>query len=526
MLHRRDLFRLGVGAGALAAVGGCGASGGNGGPVKGSTTVLPSSDLEEATIAGLQQRMGAGKATAVSLVAAYRARIDATNTTGPELRAVIELNPDAEANAAKLDAERKAGTLRGPLHGIPVLVKDNIDTGDKMQTTAGSLALAGTRAEKDAAVVAKLRAAGAVILGKANLSEWANIRGKRSSSGWSARGGQCRNPYAIDRSPSGSSSGSGAATAASLCAAAIGTETDGSITSPASCTALVGMKPTVGLVSRAGIIPISASQDTAGPMARAVADAAALLSAIVDKPEDFTKYLSPGALNGARIGVPRKGWFGSRNVDPVAEAALVALKQLGAVLVDPIELEAPSGPLKLAELEVLLYELKDGMAAYLGARGADTKVRSLADVIAWNKAHAGEELALFGQELFEQAQTKGPLTDKAYLEARALCVKSARDEGIDKVMDANKLDAIFAMTSGPAWLIDHVNGDSFAPPYAPPLAAIAGYPHVTVPAGSVQGLPVGMSLFGRANSDGKLLGYAYAFEQATKHRKAPKLTSR
>jgi amidase len=395
-----------------------------------------------------------------------------------------------------------------------------------MQTTAGSLALAGTRAAKDAAVVAKLRAAGAVILGKTNLSEWANIRGDRSISGWSARGGQCRNPYATDRSPSGSSSGSGAAAAASLCAAAIGTETDGSITSPASCAALVGLKPTVGLVSRAGIIPISASQDTAGPMARTVMDAAVLLSAIVDKPEDFVKYLSPGALKGARIGVPRKGWFGSRNVDPVAEAALVALKQLGAVLVDPIELEAPSGPLQLAELEVLLYELKDGMAAYLGARGADTKVRSLADVIAWNKAHAGEELALFGQELFEQAQAKGPLTDKAYLDARALCVKSSRDEGIDKVMDANKLDAIFAMTNGPAWLIDHVNGDSFAPPYSPPLAAMAGYPHVTVPAGTVQGLPVGMSLFGRANTDGKLLGYAFAYEQATKHRKPPKLTSR
>jgi amidase len=524
MLHRRDLFRLGAGAGALAAVGGCGASGGSHGPVTGAPTVLPSADLEEVSIAELQRRMTTGAESAVSLVAKYRARIDASNTTGPELRAVIEINPAADADAAKLDAERKAGKVRGLLHGIPVMVKDNIDTGDKMQTTAGSLALAGTHAQADAAIVARLRAAGAVILGKTNLSEWANIRGMGSSSGWSARGGQCRNPYALDRSPSGSSSGSGAATAASLCAAAIGTETDGSITSPSSLMALVGLKPTVGLVSRAGIIPISASQDTAGPMARTVADAAALLSAIVDKPEDYTKYLSPTALKGARIGVPRKGWVGSRNVDPLAEAALVALKQLGAVLVDPLDLEPPSGPAQAAELEVLLYELKDGMAAYLGARGADTKVRSLADVIAWNTAHASDELALFGQELFEQAQAKGPLTDKAYLDARALCLKSARDEGIDRVMDANKLDAIFAMTHGPAWLIDRINGDASSAPYSPPLAAVAGYPHVTVPAGSVQGLPVGMSLFGRANTDGKLLGYAFAFEQATKHRKPPGLT--
>lgn len=535
-LDRRDLFRLGVAAGVTAVAGGA-LAGCQGGGAKQPTLgtkgepALPAPDLAEVSIAELQRRMQAGAETCASLVAKYTARIEAVNETGPNLRAVIEIDPDAAAKAQQLDAERAAGRLRGPLHGIPMLVKDNLDTGDKMPTTGGSLALAQTYAKADSFVVAKLRAAGALILGKTNLSEWANLRGSPSTSGWSARGGQCRNPYALDRSPSGSSSGSGAAVAANLCAAAIGTETDGSITSPASCTSLVGLKPTVGLVSRTGIIPIAASQDTAGPMTRTVTDAAVVLSAIAGsdpadrgtaaaKPEDYTKYLDRNALAGARIGVPRKGWFGlNRNMDAIAEAALRDLAKLGAVLVDPIELESPPA-LGMAELEVLLYEIKWQLADYLATRGDDTKVRTLADVIAFNKAHA-VELSVFGQELFEQAQAKGPLTDKAYLEARATCLRLARDEGLDKAFAANKLDAIFAGTSSPPWLIDPVNGDAFGAGCTT-LPAIAGYPHITVPGGYVRGLPMGISLIGPAWSEGKLLGYAFAYEQATKHRQPPK----
>ncbi len=534
-LDRRDLFRLGVTAGvtALASgpLAGCHPSAAPQSPGAAVPARVPSQDLVEVSIAELQKRMASGAETCVGLVAKYRARIEATNEVGPKLRCVLELDPDAEAIARKLDAERAAGKLRGPLHGIPMLVKDNLDTGDRMTTTAGSMALAGTRAKQDSFVVAKLRAAGAIILGKANLSEWANIRGSASTSGWSARGGQCRNPYALDRSPSGSSSGSGAATAASLCAASIGTETDGSITSPASCTALVGLKPTVGLVSRSGIIPISSTQDTAGPMTRTVSDAAIVLTAIAGpdpadaatagaKPEDYTKYLDPDALRGARIGVPRTGWFGlNRYMDQIGEAAILELKKLGAVIIDPIDLPQPPelGP---AELDVLLYELKATLADYLRGRGSDVKVRTLADVIAFNEAHASEELALFGQESFVKAQTKGPLTEKAYLDARATCQKLARTEGIDKAMDAHKLDAIFAVTGSPPWLIDPVNGDAFGPS-ASTLPAVAGYPHITVPAGQVRGLPMGISLFGRAFTEGKLLGYAFAYEQATKLRKPP-----
>ncbi len=532
---RRDLFRLGVTAGVTVLAGGAVAAcqGGAKQPTLGTKgePALPAPDLAEVTIAELQRRMQSGAETCVSLVAKYAARIEAVNETGPNLRAVIELDPDAAAKAQQLDTERAAGKLRGPLHGIPVLVKDNLDTGDKMATTGGSLALAGTHAKADSFVVAKLRAAGALILGKANLSEWANLRGTPSVSGWSARGGQCKNPYALDRSPSGSSSGSGAAVAANLCAAAIGTETDGSITSPASCTSLVGMKPTVGLVSRTGIIPIAASQDTAGPMTRTVSDAAILLTAIAGtdpddpatkaaKPEDYTKYLDRNALKGARIGVPRKGWFGiNRNMDAIAEAALKELARQGAVIVDPVELDSPP-ELGMAELEVLLYEIKTQLAAYLATRGPDTKVRTIADVIAFNKAHP-EELAVFGQELFEQAEAKGPLTDKAYIDARATCLRLARDEGLDKVFAANKLDAIFAGTGSPPWLIDPVNGDSYGVGCTT-LPAIAGYPHITVPAGFVRGLPMGISLIGPAWSEGKLLGYAFAYEQATKLRQPPK----
>jgi amidase len=504
-----------------------------------SHEAAPATELVELTFAELSARMASGAETAKSLVAKYRQRIEALDQKGPMLRSVLEQNPEADAIAAQLDAERAAGKLRGPLHGIPILVKDNIDTGDKMTTTGGSLALEGSHADKDAFVVARLRAAGAIILGKANLSEWANFRGMASSSGWSGRGGQCRNPYALDRTPSGSSSGSGVATAASLCAAAIGSETDGSIVSPSSCNGLVGVKPTIGLVSRAGVIPLSPSQDTLGPMTRTVADAAALLTVIAGpdpadpvttaphkaRPaaaEDYAKYLDPKALAGARIGVPRKGFFGgSRGVDALMTDALAKLKELGAVLVDPAELPAPPelGP---AETEVLLTELKVYLDKYLGARQADAHVHSLADAIAFNKQHADRELAIFGQEFFEQAQAKTGLTDKAYVAARAKCLQITRDQLLDKVMTEHKLDAFVAATNGPAWLIDPVNGDGGGGVSCSTLPAVSGYPHVTVPGGQYRGLPVGLSFFGRPFSEGKLIGYAFAWEQATKHRKPPR----
>jgi amidase len=499
----------------------------------------PASELVEITFAGLQARMKAGTDTAKTVVGKYRQRIEAIDRHGPTLRSVLEINPDADAIADKLDNERAAGKLRGPLHGIPILVKDNIDTGDKLTTTAGSLALEGSHAAKDAFVVAKLRDAGAIILGKTNLSEWANFRGMSSSSGWSGRGGQCRNPYALDRSPSGSSSGSGAAAAASLCAAAIGSETDGSIVSPSSANGLVGIKPTVGLVSRAGVVPLSASQDTLGPMARTVADAAALLTVIAGpdpndpvttaphkarptSPEDYSKYLDPKALSGARLGVPRKGFFGtSRGVDALMAIALAKLKELGAVLVDPADLAAPPelGP---AELEVLSTEMGVYLTRYLAGRGPDAHVHSLADAVAFNAKNAERELAIFGQEYFEQAVPKTSLTEKAYVEARAKCIKITREQLIDKVMSEQKLDAFIAATNGPAWLIDPVNGDSGTGVSCSTLPAVSGYPHVTVPGGHYRGLPVGLSFFGKPYTEGKLISYAYAWEQATKHRKPPR----
>jgi amidase len=504
------------------------------------TGSLPAPELAELTFADLQARMAAGTDTARSLVAKYRQRIEALDQKGPMLRSVLELNPEADAIADQLDAERKAGKVRGPLHGIPILVKDNVDTGDKMTTTAGSLALEGSHAEKDAFVVARLRTAGAIILGKANLSEWANFRGKASSSGWSGRGGQCRNPYALDRSPSGSSSGSGAAAAASLCAAAIGSETDGSIVSPSSCNGLVGVKPTVGLVSRAGVVPLSASQDTLGPMTRTVTDAAKLLTVIAgpdpddpattapDKarptaPEDYTKYLDAKALHGVRLGVPRKGFFGiAWAVDALMRGALADLKSAGAELVDPAELVAPP-ELGEAETEVLLFELKAYLNKYLAGRASDAHVHSLAEAIAFNKQNAPRELAIFGQEYFEQAEAKPGLTDKAYLAARARCVQITRTQLLDKVMAEHKLDAFVAATNGPAWLIDPVNGDSGSGVSCSTLPAVSGYPHVTVPAGQVRGLPVGLSFFGKPYTEGKLLGYAFAYEQATSHRRPPRL---
>ena len=473
-------------------------------------------DLEEATVAQLQDSMRSGARTSRSICAAYLARIAELD---PKLHAVLETNPDALAAADRLDAERKANRVRGPLHGIPVLVKDNIATVDRMMTTAGSLALAGVTPPRDAPLVARLRAAGAVILGKTNLSEWANIRSTRSSSGWSARGGQCANPYALDRNPCGSSSGTGAAIAASFAAVGIGTETDGTIVCPSSACSLVGVKPTVGLIDGAGIIPIAHSQDTAGPMARTVTDAAVLLSALAGR--DFSASLDPAGLRGARIGVARKKFFGySPGADALVEAAIDVLRRQGAVIVDPADIPH-AGEYDDSELTVLLYELKADLATYLAAWAPGAKVKTLADVIAFNDANKAAEMPYFGQELFLQAQEKGPLADQAYRDALAKDQRLSRTEGLDVVFAQNNLDAIVAPTGSPPWPTDLVNGDHFLGASSTP-AAVAGYPSVAVPVGYAFGLPVGMSFIGRANSEAMLLQVAYAYEQAAKPRKPPR----
>ena len=491
-------------------------------------------DPDERSIAELQLAMQSGELTSHTLVQQCLDRIESLDKRGPMLRAVLETNPDALAIADALDAERKSGRVRGGLHGIPVLVKDNIDTADRMTTTAGSLALEGSRPARDAHVAERLRAAGAIILGKTNLSEWANFRSTHSSSGWSGRGGQARNPYALDRTPSGSSSGSAVAVAAAYAPVAVGTETDGSVTSPAAACSLVGMKPTVGLVSRSGIIPIAHSQDTAGPMTRSVADLAVLLTAMAGTDPrdvatrdtrtaqsiDYRRYLDPAGLRGARIGVARKRYAGySTHADAALADALTAMKEHGAVIVDPADI-ATAGQFDDAEYEVLLYEFKADLEAYLRGLPTGVRARTLDDLIAFNRAHAASELPYFGQEIFEKAQAKGPLTDKAYTEALAKDLRLTRTEGIDKTMDANKLDCLVAATSGPATLIDLVNGD-YGVGGSSSFPAIAGYPDVTVPAGSWFGLPVGISFFGRANSEPVLFRIAYAFEQATKARKKP-----
>ena len=492
----------------------------------------PPFPLDEATIEQLQQAMRDGRYTAAQLVDLYTERIAAIDRSGPTLRSVIELNPDAAAIATSLDEERKAGRIRGPLHGIPILIKDNIDTADRMMTTAGSLALEGSHAPRDAFLVERLREAGAVLLGKTNLSEWANIRSTNSTSGWSARGGQVRNPYVLDRNPCGSSSGTGAAIAANLAVVGIGTETDGSIVCPSAANGLVGIKPTVGLVSRSGIIPISKTQDTAGPMARTVADAVVLLTAMSGadprdeataaskgKSPDFSKALDAGALKGARIGVARQRYFGySPKADALIEEAIRVMKVQGAVIVDPANITTGSR-MDACELDVLLYEFKDGLNAYLKTR-PDAKVKSLEELIAFNEREAEREMPFFGQELFEMAQKKGSLSSPDYRKALAACRTAARASGIDAVMTKHKLDALIAPTGTPAWPTDLVNGDHFKGASSSP-AAIAGYPNITVPAGDVQGLPVGISFFGRAWSDARLVSLAYAYEQATKHRKPP-----
>src|SRR5258706_782853 len=490
-------------------------------------------DIVEAPVAALQEAMSAGRITSRQLTAQYLNRIKAIDKAGPRINSVIEVIHDALAIAAALDKERKERGPRGPLQGIPVLLKDNIATADRMQTAGGSLALVGVKPPSDAFLVAKLREAGAVILGKTNLSEWANIRSTRSTSGWSARGGLTRNPYALDRNTSGSSSGSAASIAASLAAIAVGTEPDGSIISPASINNLVGIKPTVGLVSRAGVIPIAHSQDTAGPMARTVADAAALLSAMAGsdardgatreadaKAADYTKHLDANALKGARLGVVRSQFAGRNDlVAAEVEKALEVLKAQGAILVEIPELPN-MGKYNQTELEVLLYELKADLAAYLAEYAPGSPVKTLADVIAFNEKQKKKEMPYFGQEHFIKADAKGGLDAKEYLDALANNFKLSRAEGIDKVLAENKLDALVAPTGQPAWLTDFIKGDASGGSFTSP-AAVAGYPHITVPAGFVQGLPCGISFVGTAWSEPRLIALAYAFEQASHHRKAP-----
>jgi amidase len=490
-------------------------------------------ELDEVTIESLQNALRSGQYSAHSLTEKYLARIQEIDKAGPLLNSIIEVNPEALEIADALDKERKEKGARGPLHGIPILIKDNIDTADRMNTTAGSLALIGSRPPKDAFVAAQLRKAGAIILGKTNLSEWANIRSSHSTSGWSGRGGLTRNPYALDRNPCGSSSGTGAAVASSLCAVGVGTETDGSVVCPASANGLAGLKPTVGLVSRTGIIPISHSQDTAGPMARTVHDLAVLLGAMAaSDPEDrataaskgkthpdYTRFLDPAGLKGARLGIVRK-YFGFNDaVDELMNHVIDEMKRAGAEIVDPVDI--PSlGKFDDSELTVFYYELKADLAAYLSRLGNTAQVKSLKDVIEFNERNRDKEMPYFGQDVFAKAEEKGPLTSKEYLDALVKNHQLTRTEGIDAVMDKSNLDALVAPTGGPAWITDLINGDH-APGGSSNLAAVAGYPNINVPAGNLWGLPVGISFFGRAWSEPALLKIAYAFEQLTKARQKP-----
>ena len=492
-------------------------------------------ELDEVSIDDIQKGNETGQYSSRSLTEKYLARIQEIDKDkgGPMLNSVIETNPDALQIAEGLDRERKAKGTRGPLHGIPILIKDNIDTGDHMNTTAGSLALVGSRPQRDAFVAAQLRKAGAVILGKTNLSEWANIRSSHSTSGWSGRGGLTRNPYALDRNPCGSSSGTGAAVSANLCVAGVGTETDGSVVCPSSANGLAGLKPTVGLVSRSGIIPISHSQDTAGPMARTVRDVAILLSALAGTDaedsatasaaekifSDYTKFLDPAGLKGARLGVVRK-YFGFNDaVDQLIDTLLGEMKHAGAEIIDPTDIPT-IGKFDDSEMTVLLYELKADLAAYLARRGGSA-VKSLKDVIDFNELNRGREMPFFGQDIFLKSEQKGPLNSKEYVDALEMNHRLSRAEGIDFVMDKFKLDALVAPTGGPAWVTDLINGDHSAGGSSS-AAAVAGYPNINVTAGYLWGLPVGISFFGRAWSEPTLLKIAYSFEQLTKARQKPR----
>lgn len=537
---RRDFVKLsGLGAAALAT----GATGCGPGDVASRPADREDSEwwtrlsfeLEEKTVAELQEGMAAGRWSAREITKLYLDRIALLDRNGPRLRSVIETNPDALEIADALDRERRDGRVRGPLHGIPILLKDNIDTADGMMTTAGSWALAGHHAPRDSWVAERLRAAGAILLGKANLSEWANFRSTNSTSGWSGRGGQCANPYAMDRNPCGSSSGSGAATSANFCAGAIGTETNGSIICPASINGVAAVKPTVGLVGRSGIIPIAHSQDTAGPMCRTVADAATLLGAMtgLDPRDpatgpsegrafgDYTQFLDPAGLRGARIGVERSFFGADPRVDALMEDAIQAMARAGAVIVDDTLVETRR-QISAPSYQVLLYEFKAGMAAYFEMSGHPNGMRGLADLIAFNEANRESEMPFFGQEIMEMAEAKGDLTTPEYVESLATMLRLSREEGIDKVMDEHQLDAIVSPATRAAWMTDLVNGGGASAGSSGP-AAIAGYPSITVPNGYVQGLPVGILFWGRAWSEPTLLRLAYAYEQATLHRRAPRL---
>jgi amidase len=535
-MSRRSFLRYSAATGAAAAaVPGLSAAQAGAAERSSPAVDVPDFEWDEVTIAELQRAMESGGNSSRRIVQDFIERIDQVDLHGPRLNSVMEINPDALVIADELDRERRGGHIRGPLHGIPILLKDNIATDDRMETTAGSLALLGSRPPRDAFIARRLREAGAVILGKTNLSEWANFRSFQSSSGWSGRAGQCLNPYVLDHNPSGSSSGSGAAIAGSLAAAAIGTETDGSITAPASATSVVGLKPTLGLASRSGIIPIAHSQDTAGPMARTVEDAAIVLGAItgVDARDPITKksggkvylnyrrFLDPAGLRGARIGVWREGNFGfSPEADAIVENAIETIRGLGAEIVDPADIPNV-GEIFGPEFTVLLYEFKADIRAYLSEL-RDTRMRTLRDLINFNQSHERAEMRWFGQEIFLVSQTFGPLTEPAYLEALATSKRLAR-QGIDGVMDRYKLDAIVHPVSGPPWTTDLVNGDHFFPIAGTSPAAVAGYPNINVPAGySHRHLPVGISFTGRAWSEPALLTYAYAFERAANVRHAPR----
>jgi len=497
-----------------------------------ATTANP--EIEEITIGELQDAMTSGRWTSRAIAERYLGRIDAIDKHGPMLNAIIELNAEALAIADAMDRERKAGHIRGPLHGIPVVIKDNIDTADRMATSAGSLALAENHAARDAFIVSRLREAGAVILGKTNLSEWANFRSTHSTSGWSGRGGLTKNPYVLDRNACGSSSGTGSAIAANLAAVGIGTETDGSVVCPSSASGLVGIKPTLGLISRAGIIPIAHSQDTSGPMARTIRDAAILLGVLTGADErdpvtvssrtkghaDYTRFLDVDGLKGARIGVARQ-YFGFNDAtDKLMKDAIALIKSLGATIVDPANI-ATNGKFDATENDVLQYEFKTGINKYLANAPASVKSRTLADLIKFNEEHRAEEMPFFGQEIFEQSEKRGPLSEKKYLAALAKNHRLSRAEGIDATMKKHELDAIIAPTGGPVWATDLVNGDHFTGGYSS-ASAVAGYPHITVPAGMVFGLPVGLSFFAGAWSEPALIKFAYAFEQASKARQKPK----
>ncbi len=526
---RREFLRAG-GAAAMLGLSGCA-----GRLPPSDRGALPSFELAEVSVAQLRGGLESGRWTTRSLCEAYLDWIAAMDAAGPALNSVIEIDPGARANAERLDTERREGRVRGPLHGIPVMLKDNIGTADAMQTTAGSLALLDSGVARDSGVAARLRAAGALLIAKTNLSEWANFRSRRSTSGWSARGGLTLNPYALDRNPCGSSSGSAVAVSAGLTPLAIGTETNGSIVCPASINGIVGVKPTVGLVGRSGIVPLAHTQDTAGPMARSVEDAAALLGPLTGSDPldeatlrsaqrahaDYTRFLDPAALRGARIGLLRGYWGRHTGIDGLLDEATLAMRDAGAELVDVESLpgvESTHAP----GLELMLYEFKSGLERYLATLGPEVKVRTLEDIIRFNEEHRSREMPYFGQDILESAAAKGPLTEPSYRQALARSRDVSR-EAIDETVGARSLDALFAPTTGPAWLTDLVHGDRSSFPGCSSPAARAGYPHITVPGGFLFGLPVGVSFFGRAWSEPRLLALAYAFEQATRRRRAPQL---